>query len=208
MGCVILLIRAEFMGLTRQIYLFKPLATLLVISLVIVFGVKSGGLQLYSGFILAGLLFALGGDVALMFSENKDAFRIGLVLFLITHLFYATIFTWYTRFTAGDIIPGIVLAVAAVLIYRILHLSQSGMSVPVSVYIIAISYMVSRALATWESPFFNRSQALLVSLGVGLFYVSDLMLAINRFRRPYRLHHISLLFYYAGQTLIACSAVR
>lgn len=38
-----------------------------------------------------------------------------------------------------------------------------------------------------------------------MFSISDLMLAVNRFRRPFKYHRFSLAFYYGGQFLIALS---
>ena len=38
-----------------------------------------------------------------------------------------------------------------------------------------------------------------------LFWLSDLMLAVNRFRRPFKAESLSLFLYYGGQLLIALS---
>ena len=48
-------------------------------------------LSRYAGFILAGLVFSLAGDVFLMLPS--DQFMAGLVSFLIAHLFYIAAFT-------------------------------------------------------------------------------------------------------------------
>jgi uncharacterized membrane protein YhhN len=66
--------------------------------------------------------------------------------------------------------------------------------------------MVHRALSTSFGDAFTQTQAWLIGAGAVLFLVSDLILAINRFRRPFKQHRISLAFYYLGQLLLALSA--
>jgi hypothetical protein len=45
-----------------------------------------------------------------------------------------------------------------------------------------------------------------IALGALLFYVSDVILALHRFRFSWKYGRINLAFYYAGQALIALSA--
>jgi uncharacterized membrane protein YhhN len=77
---------------------------------------------------------------------------------------------------------------------------------PVILYILVICFMVNRAISTFFGSAFSPTQAWLLTLGASLFWFSDLMLAVNRFRRPFKAESTSLFFYYAGQTLIALSA--
>ena len=46
----------------------------------------------------------------------------------------------------------------------------------------------------------------MVAGGAVLFYISDVILAANRFWRSLRYDRISLAFYYGGQLLLALSA--
>jgi hypothetical protein len=46
----------------------------------------------------------------------------------------------------------------------------------------------------------------MILTGALLFYISDIMLAANRFWKPWRYNRISLAFYYGGQLLIALAA--
>ena len=52
---------------------------------------------------------------------------------------------------------------------------------------------------------FTTTQAWLMSLGAILFWLSDLLLAINRFRLPVKAEPLGLFLYYGGQLLIAAS---
>ena len=154
--------------------------------------------------MLVGLILSLGGDVALMFSSGK-AFLAGLVLFLLAHVAYAVIFTLFNGFFPGDLVSGAVLLALAIFIYRYLEPGLGKMKGPAIVYIAAICFMVNRAISAFFGATFTPAQAWLIAVGALLFWISDLVLAVNRFRRPFKYHRISLAFYYGGQLLIALS---
>jgi len=201
---VFLLIRAEFRSDRRQIYVFKPLSTLLVIG-VAALSLSTPGVRVgYTAGVLAGLILSLGGDVALIFPSAK-AFQAGLVLFLLAHVAYAATFTLFNGFYPGDLISGGVLLGVAVVVYRYLEPSLGKMKGPVIAYMAIICLMVNRAMSTVFGTTFTRTQAILMSAGAFLFWISDLILAVNRFGRPLKYHRISLAFYYGGQLLIALS---
>ncbi len=202
---VTLLIRAEFLGNQKQIYIFKPLSTILVIivAALSIFVPDMYNLS-YTLAIILGLLFSLGGDVALMF-KSKRAFMIGLVLFLIAHFVYSIVFAVHSGFVKGDLISSVVLVLLAVIIYFYLHSGLGKMKIPVLIYVLVISFMVNRAISTFSGFFFNETQAYLILIGAGLFYISDLILAINKFKKPFKYHRFNLAFYYSGQLLIALS---
>jgi len=201
---VFLLIRAEFRQQQRQVYFFKPLSTLLVIAVAALAFGEPEAQTAYTVGVLIGLLFSLGGDVALMF-ESKTAFLAGLVSFLLGHVAYAITFSLYAGFHPKDLIAAAALLILALLTYLYLKPGLNGMKGPVIAYIAIISLMVNRAVSAFFSPNFTLVQAWLVSSGATLFWISDLMLAVNRFRRPFHYHRISLVFYYGGQLLIALS---
>ncbi len=205
---VILLIRAEIQVKKKQIYLFKPISTILVITIVFIPIMTSNYFSLYySLWLSVALLFCLCGDIALMFQENQKAFRIGLVLFLIAHMVYALAFF---KFAGGNPAPAgmiVALAIIAASGYFYLYPKLGPMKLPVLIYILIITYMLNRAMATHLSINFSNRQAWLICVGAGLFYVSDFMLAVNRFRWSFKYNRISLAFYYSGQLLIALSAL-
>lgn len=201
---VFLLIRAQFRSEQRQVFFFKPLSTLLVI-LVAALSLRTPGVKIgYTAGVLVGLILSLGGDVALMFPSGK-AFLAGLVLFLLAHIAYAVTFTLFNGFYPGDLISGGALLALAVVIYRYLEPGLGKIKVPVIVYVVVISFMVNRAISAFFGTTFGPTQAWLMVGGAILFWISDLMLAVNRFRRPFKHHHLSLAFYYGGQLLIALS---
>jgi uncharacterized membrane protein YhhN len=89
---VVLPIRAEILKLKHQIYLFKPLATLLVIMVIVLSFREPSYSSIYSIGVLVGLILSFGGDMALMFPVNRLAFMLGLFLFLLAHIAYTTVF--------------------------------------------------------------------------------------------------------------------
>ena len=203
---VILLIRAEILGKRRQVYVIKPTATLLVIVVALLSLQEPAWYPTYTWGVLIGLVFSLGGDVALMLKENPKAFRIGLGLFLLAHIAYTVVFTILGRLSTWDAVSVPLLAAAGIGFYILIRANLGTMRWPVIIYMVVISLMVSRAVSTLASPLLWTGQAVMVTVGAILFYLSDVILAANRFWRPWKYNRISLAFYYAGQLLIALAA--
>jgi len=202
---VFFLVAAEMRGNIRARFILKPLATSLMIAVACLAFLEPTQNLIYTVGVLIGLIFSFGGDVALMF-ENRRAFLLGLVLFLLAHIAYTITFTTLTGFSTLDLVSTILLVILGVGFYRFIAPNLGTLRVPVIVYIIVISVMVNRAIATLASPMFSHAQAAMIALGAILFYISDMILAAARFWRPFRYHRISLAFYYAGQLLLALAA--
>ena len=99
-----------------------------------------------------------------------------------------------------------VLAATGVLFFMLIRSGLGKLKGSVIAYILIISLMVSRAFSTFFSPNFNQKQGLMIFFGALLFYLSDMILASNRFWRPWKYNRISLAFYYSGQLLLALAA--
>jgi uncharacterized membrane protein YhhN len=201
---VTLLVHARLRSNQGRIYFFKPLSTLLVILVAALSFTRPAVQFEYTTWIIVGLSLSLGGDVALMF-RSSGWFIAGLVLFLLAHVVYAGAFTVPNGFHPQDLVVGLCLAVAGVVVYLYLKPGLGSMRGPVIVYILIICLMVNRAISTFFGETFTTTQAWLISLGASLFWISDLLLAVNRFRRPLRLEAFGLYLYYGGQLLIALS---
>lgn len=203
---VFILVWAEIIQEREPVYYFKPTATLVVIAMVILSFFKPVFNLTYSVGILVGLLFSLGGDVALMFQEYRRAFIIGLVLFLLAHVVYTVVFFQFGMFSSLDYLVGAVLLLAAVGFYQLIKPNLGKMKIPVIVYILVISLMVSRAVSTFANPEIGEQQAWMIAGGAVLFFISDIILAANRFWKPWKFNRVSLAFYYSGQALLALAA--
>lgn len=202
---VTLTVWAQFRADDRQVYLWKPLSTILVIAVALLSLTQPEARPAFTWWVTVGLVLSLGGDVALMFKSSR-AFLIGLVLFLLAHIVYMAVFTQFNGFHVNDLITAVALAAVAIPVYLYLRPGLGRMQGPVIFYIVVITLMVNRALSTFFGDTFTTTQAWCLSLGAILFWLSDLVLAINRFRHPFEYNRLSLYLYYAGQLLIALSA--
>lgn len=201
---VTLLVRAEFKHLQKQVYLLKPISTLLVIAVALLSFLTPAAQPSFTLGITVGLIFSLGGDVALMVKSSK-AFLIGLVLFLLAHIVYTISFTVLSGFHPQDFVTGGILLLLGVAAYLYLLPGLGRMKGPVVLYILVICLMVNRAISTFFGDSFTVTQAWLLALGSTLFWLSDLVLAVNRFRHPFEANRLGLFLYYGGQLGIALS---
>jgi uncharacterized membrane protein YhhN len=203
---VFFLIRAGLLKNKLQIYVFKPVSTLLVIAVAFLSLLEPDQNHAYTLGVMIGLFLSLGGDLALMFQEKKRAFMLGLIFFLFAHIAYIGVFALLGRFTGRDFIPVVLLTASGIGFYILIRPRLGRTHVPVIAYMIVISVMVCLAASTLNSPVFQKNQALMIVSGAVLFYISDVILAANRFWKPWKYNRISLAFYYSGQLFIALAA--
>lgn len=201
---VTLLVWAKLRSDQRAVFVFKPISTLLVIAVALLSFLTPGVQPAFTLGITLGLLLSLGGDVALNFESSK-AFLIGLVLFLLAHVVYSIVFTLPNGFYPQDLVTGAVLLILGAGVYLYLKPGLGAMRGPVILYILVICFMVNRAVSTFFGDTFTITQAWLMSLGATLFWMSDVMLGVNRFRHPFKAEATSSFLYYSGQLLIALS---
>lgn len=191
------------------VVLLKALCSLLFLALVLVRAKPDKG---YFAFIFGGLLLGLVGDVALEF-EGATAFLIGLSSFLAGHLAYVLAFArirsaryWFSL----KIIPlWLVAGLAFVWLFPHAAKPEGSMVGPVAFYIVVISLMVSGAAALSASPNLSRAFKTLVLAGAILFFLSDLLVAVNAFISNKFLHSLILLpLYYTAQLMLAASVAE
>jgi uncharacterized membrane protein YhhN len=187
-------------------YFAKP-ATM--VFLILWFTIQSlpGGSWL-SLFITLGLIFCLAGDIFLMLPSKW--FLAGLIAFLLGHIAYICglnldrfDFHWQYLLIAAAILA------AAIPIF--LHLRKALIAkmnerlvLPVMIYVIVISIMVFSASTTLLKPEWSSQAGLMITIGATLFFISDALLAWNRFVKPLpqgRL--ISIVPYHLAQYFIA-----
>lgn len=154
-----------------------------------------------------GILFSLLGDVLLMISLDR-MFLAGLVAFLLAHIAYLIGFNIpLPVFSAWSLVFAVMVGLGGTrIIRRILDAIGNGrMRKPVVVYSVVISLMLLSAMMKLTDVTWIANASALVSLGAFLFYLSDIVLAWNKFVAPIqhgRIYNIGL--YHLGQiTLIA-----
>ena len=159
----------------------------------------------YYHYLLVGLIFCLIGDVCLALPQDK-AFRIGLIAFLIGHIFY--IFSFSSLIQIDQWFSGLSFYLFGIsaLIFLWLRPHLKSMLIPVLLYIVVITLMLSGAWAVFlKSPFHVLGRTILLS-GSLCFYVSDIFVARDKFIKEEFLNRLlGLPLYYAGQFMLAFS---
>lgn len=146
--------------------------------------------------LFIALLFSMIGDWLLVYQNNSICFVLGIVTFGVQQILYTKMF----GFAVDGIFPiGLSVAIISILIYLyLLPKMKQFLLLPSAVYCILIGCMLWRALVR-----FNRYGGLLNTSGAVMFYLSDSLLAINKFR-----HRIAygetlvMITYYTAQLLI------
>lgn len=159
----------------RAEYVLKPLTMVVLIGAALAADPVSSGAA--RGWMVAGLLCSLAGDVFLML---EDHFVEGLASFLVGHVAYV-VGLWnlgvdLPRFAVGVVVVAVLMAVIGAPIVSGARRQDPRLAVPVAAYITVISLMVASAVGTgiW-----------IAVLGAALFYVSDGVIGLTRFVRDF-----------------------
>jgi uncharacterized membrane protein YhhN len=181
-------------------YISKPLTTTLILVPVLILIPDST--TAYIPLIAGGLLFALIGDILLMLPESR--FVLGIGSFAATHALYLAAFISAAGLALVN--PSTILLILfTVIMTRLLWPGlRKSLQIPVLAYVVLITIMTIQAIgAAVQSEGIGLAIA---AAGAILFLASDSMLAINRFRVPFRsAQALVLSTYWLGQWLIALS---
>jgi uncharacterized membrane protein YhhN len=188
-------------------YVTKP-ATMVALIAWMLFEVHvSGPLILFT----LGLFFSLIGDICLMLP--REQFIGGLVAFLLGHVCYIVGFNFQAPpVTSVTLVMVVGVALIAWLVIRplragLLAKGQKPLLQPVQVYAGVISLMLLSALVTLVRPNWDTTAAVLACLGAASFFLSDTLLAWNRFVNPVSKASLKVMVtYHLGQILIALGA--
>jgi len=191
----------------RKLKLFAKPAVMVFLWIWLYTGTGLQGNSLWFGL---GILLSLVGDVILV-NPSDRMFLLGLIAFLFTHVFYLIGFkekllnltAWSFVLMFFIFINGLRLTRRIVGAMRAKQ--QNSLVSPVIVYSLVISLMLYAAMSTIFDPAWTTRAAFFVSVGAFLFYLSDLILAWNKFVSPLTNAPMLNIFpYYLGQiSLIA-----
>ena len=182
-----------------------PVKTVLSCLFILTAIVQAHLLPGYYRLILIGLIFCLGGDVFLALPQKK-MFLLGLISFLIGHVFYVAAFLNVAGMNGFAIIGTFLTVGVSGGVYKWLKPHLGTMQVPVIFYIVVISGMLCSAWAILGESELAKQGRLLVFIGALSFYVSDLFVARDRFMKSEFLNRLlGLPLYYAGQFMLAFS---
>ena len=133
-----------------------------------------------------GLVFSLGGDIALLFSARY--FLLGMGFFLLAHIAFIIGFNSpLPAFNTYSILIAVLVGIVASQVLRairpgILRLSSARVMLPATMaYSSALSIMLLSAILTFFNSAWVPGAAIWALLGGGFFFVSDSMLSYDRF---------------------------
>lgn len=137
--------------------------------------------------VLLAIFFSFGGDVSLMFdSIDPLYFMIGLVSFLVSHVFYIVAYRQHQNGDEADALQGIQklraafpIVLAGTGLVVILYPALGDLKFPVMIYALVLVVMVLNGLFRLGRT--NNRSFWLVFIGAVFFMVSDSLLAINKF---------------------------
>jgi alkenylglycerophosphocholine/alkenylglycerophosphoethanolamine hydrolase len=143
--------------------------------------------------LIVALAFSLFGDIFLL---NKEKFFVqGLISFLIAHLFYLSLFI-KSESNPNPII-GVIMTIIAVFYFGYLKKYLGKYLYPVFLYLTVILLMVIFAAGI------NNGNRVIISTGAILFFISDGILAFNKFIKQFNLADFLVLStYYTAQLLL------
>ena len=165
-----------------------------------------------SRLLILGLIFCWLGDVLLMF-EYKDPifFILGLAGFLTGHIFYILYFSKLSavpqKLKEKKMMMLLPVLLYVLLLLYILYPSLGDLKIPVIVYAIVLTSMLSMAL--WQSQKIDSSIAKLFIAGAISFVLSDSLLALNKFYHPFKAAGFLIMFTYClAQYLIVLGGIK
>lgn len=205
---IVSLVEITFVATNNQLlrYISKPLIIPLLGAIYLSY--QQPKQSFFKDNIVLGLLFSWIGDVLL---QLPNLFIPGLLSFLLAHVFYIIYFT-KTKSDQNSFFklrPIMLIAVIAYLVefMYILWPTLGAMRIPVLVYGITISTMLSAAL--WQYQKLENKTALYFIVGATLFVTSDSLLALNMFKEPFSMAGILIMStYILAQLFIVLGAIR
>ena len=192
-------IYADCKAMHRYTYVLKPL-TMVLLLLIAIFATNES-ISVYGIAIIAGIVFSLVGDVALMLPKKQVI--VGMGAFLVAHVAYIISFSSDASVitNAWLLLPFLVYT----LIIGWAVIPHAGkLKLPVGIYEVAIMVMAWRALERMLQT--GNTGATLAFAGALLFVISDSLWACNFIiKRCKKAQALILVTYYLAQWLIVLS---
>ncbi len=200
--CLSLALLGEFTRHPTLIYIFKPLATILVLAMPLAQWQRQR--SPYARNISIGLFFSLLGDIALIFAERY--FLYGLLFFLLAHITYLIAFSLKVKFPARPAVWPLYLAFAVILYAFEFSNLPVTLRIPVAVYALLLTSMAAQSMGRFL--ILKTVPAGNAAAGALFFLLSDALLSLDRFHAVISLAPVVILLpYYLAQWFIALSTL-
>ncbi len=165
-------------------FILKPFLIPVLIVAIFLFTHNTNGRKK----IIPALFFSFLGDVFLLFEyRNPLFFIVGLIGFLVTHLFYIS---WFRQLSISrkSLIKDHPYLILVIITYTasLLYLLMPGLrelKIPVILYAIIISIMLYMSFCISYS--ISKFTRYLILAGTISFVISDSLLALNKFYKPF-----------------------
>ncbi len=163
--------------------------------------------------VILALVFSWGGDVLLM-KSGELFFMLGLVSFLIAHVFYIFVFRQFRNDDETSSLQGLqrIRFAFPILLYGyglvvILYSELGDRTAPVLIYALVLTLMVLNALFRFGRT--SSASFAYVFGGAILFMISDSLLAVNKFLEPITLSGLwIMLTYISAQFFIVTGLLK
>ena len=144
----------------------------LIVSSLLIWYINGAG-ERQSPVILTAMIFALVGDIFLLF-DGALFFQLGIAGFLLMQLCYISYFKrWYQKPTGIKVFLSAAVVLIALIFNLVFYDKLGEYKIPVMIYSVAIATMV------WFGV--NQKLSAFVVTGALLFLISDLTLAYQKF---------------------------
>ncbi|MBS1669509.1 MAG: lysoplasmalogenase [Bacteroidetes bacterium] len=168
--------------LERVRFISKPLLILFLIGYAVVATKQRNNLFTL---LIAALCFSVLGDIFLLFEQSHPIyFMMGLVSFMLAHIFYILLFNQIRVKNQPEkkwaLLSIILLGVYVVFLFLLLEPSLGSLKIPVLVYALVLSAMFLSAIQAFDIS--KQSFGKICVLGSLFFVISDSLLAIDKFR--------------------------
>ena len=187
--------------------IFKPL---LIVSLLIHFIITTKPIKSdLKKWIIGALLFSFSGDSFLLFVNNNLFFIVGLISFLIAHIFYIVCFHQIRTREGiqGKWYVALIVAIYYFLLINFLMPHLGELKYPVIIYGLVISFMLLIAMHLYDLK--DNRPAQFILTGAILFVVSDSILAVNKFYKVYTWSNWAIMStYILAQWLLVNGVIR
>jgi len=179
-------------------FLTKPMITLI---LGVFFYLNSKNmLLLHRSVIILALLFLCVGDVILLEDTPFYSFIIGLLLFLISLLFYSFYFYKQAIYDIDRLIP--FLAVSMLIALSLIYLMYDGLNnllIPVMIYIATVLNFMKIAYLRYKNV--NIKSYRFVFVGTILFTITQIIIGLHSFHKAIPYKDIFIMLFYGSSQL-------
>ncbi|MEG0857283.1 MAG: lysoplasmalogenase [Terrisporobacter sp.] len=162
--------------------------------------------------VLLAIIFGLVGDFFLaldnLCNETKTMFIMGLIAFLIGHVFYILAFNFINPISIFDFIFSILFLGIAYLAYKKTKLELGNLKMGVFLYAMVISFMLGKATSILLLSQRNLLE-IVIFVGALLFVLSDTALSFSIFGKENKkkLSVLCHILYFPAQIILALSVL-